>query len=284
MPPWTHSQITSQSARNHLVEIAPHLEDVPVEVPALLIAAEEAPPVDLQGALITLDELAATIEETCPHAGTPLEQMGEIAAGLFGPSGFQGNREHYYDPRNSLLPSVLERRTGIPITLALVAIAVARRLDIRLQGVGFPYHFLVTHEERQDFFIDGFNGGRLLSVADCRDKLKRMSGGHVDFDRALLEPISNRDLLVRMLCNLKDIHMREEAYERAICVTERILLLAPERLGELRDRGLLHLKSGAYRLAVDALSAYLDRVEHAPDRDLVAHQLTRAKARLRTLH
>ena len=164
---------------------------------------------------------------------------------LFEDEGFAGNTGDYDDPRNSFLNQVLDRRTGIPITLAVVYIEVARRAGIRVDGVNFPGHFLLRYplspeeDHRSAVFVDPFHGGSILSETDCRSLLRRHAGDGVEFDPRFLAPATKQQILVRMLGNLKRLYVRMRSFPQGRAITDLLLAIEPSALQELRDRGLL---------------------------------------------
>jgi len=175
---------------------------------------------------------------------------------LFEELRFVGNREKYEDPRNSCLNEVLDRRTGIPITLSIVYIEIAHRAGLHVDGVNFPGHFLVRYPDvdrraRTGIIVDPFHGGALLSERDCRMLLQRHVGKEVAFNKSLLAPATRLQIIARMLLNLKKAYVHMRSFPQARDVTELLLAVTPSALGELRDRGLLayHLNdvSGALR-------------------------------------
>jgi regulator of sirC expression with transglutaminase-like and TPR domain len=211
--------------------------EIPLAEGALLIAAEEYPGLDVPGWLARLDALGDRAGARI-GAGMDVEAAaGALGRLLFDEEGFRGNAEDYYDPRNSFLNEVLARRLGIPITLSLVYLEVAARAGVRGQGVGFPGHFLVRLERRGDArLLDPFHGGRLLDDAGCRRLLKRVRGEAARLDPRHLEPVTTRQILVRMLNNLAEIYRTRRDFGRALAALERILLLDPGARDAIRDQ------------------------------------------------
>ena len=164
---------------------------------------------------------------------------------LFEEEGFRGNTEDYYDPRNSFLNDVLDRRLGIPITLSVVYVAVAARAGLDAAGVGLPGHFVVRAERRgRHRLLDPFHGGTLLDRAACEALVARMRPGGGPLDPRWLAPVTTHQIFVRMLSNLKAVYSALGDWARALAAVERILLLVPDALEELRDRGTLHARLG----------------------------------------
>ncbi|MFQ5856993.1 MAG: SirB1 family protein [Anaerolineae bacterium] len=247
---------------------------------ALLIAQDEYPSLDVDHYLAELDRMAETARPRIETAGGPDDIIEVLNDHLFSELGFVGNREDYYNPRNSFLNDVLERRTGIPITLSVVYIEVGRRLDLPIQGVGLPGHFIVRYDGAEPAFIDPFNAGERLTEADCRQRLDAIYGAPVAFRSEWLVPVSNRQILIRMLYNLKGIYVRNKDHRRAIPIVEKLLILNPDAHQELRDLGSLHGMLGNYGEALIYLQQYLVHRPDAPDGDTVQSHMKRLIAQI----
>lgn len=233
---------------------------------ALYIAQEEYPQVDPAKYLNALDTMAAEVRERLPAQRYPLRVIQTINQYLYSDLGFTGNTADYYDPRNSFLNQVMDRRTGIPITLSLVYLEIARRIDFPMVGVGMPGHFLIRPDfEDAGIWVDAFNAGEILFPEDCKELLSRMYGHPVPLLPEFLEPVSPRQFLARMLSNLKLIYVTQNDAPRALEVVDRILLLFPDSLTELRDRGILYYQDGYVEEAIEDLEAYLAQVPEAED-------------------
>jgi regulator of sirC expression with transglutaminase-like and TPR domain len=241
---------------------------------ALMLARLEQPRLDTTPYLAALDAMGRTAQERVASirgCGPRSSDVEALNAYLFGEQGFEGNRKHYDDPRNSYLSEVLDRRTGIPITLAVVYMEVARRAGIDVHGVNFPGHFLVGCGGRTPLILDPFHGGAVLSEDDCRELLRRHAGDEVAFSPALLAPADKRQILTRMLVNLKRSYVRLRSFPQAQGVTELLVALNPADLSELRDRALLSSHLNELPAALRDLEAYLRLApasdEGSPDRD-----------------
>ena len=236
---------------------------------ALAIARLEYPQLDASRYLRVLDRMGAAAADRIAALGGDADlprRIAGISAYLFREQGFAGNRKHYDDPRNSFLNNVLDRRTGIPITLALVYIEVSRRAGLGIDGVNFPGHFLLrVHPEAADgpdagggqLIVDPFHGGAILSELDCRKLLRSHAGEEIAFDRRLLARATKPEIIVRMLVNLKRIYVRMRSFPQAHAITELLLALDPSATTELRDRGLLAYHLNDYPAALRDLEAYL---------------------------
>jgi regulator of sirC expression with transglutaminase-like and TPR domain len=233
---------------------------------ALLIACEEYPDLDVAAYRARFVELGAEARARVdPQAGAR-ELVRGLSGFLFDELRFKGNTDAYYDPRNSFLNEVLNRRLGIPISLSALYIAVGRQAGLQVEGVGLPGHFVVRVTGPDGATLaDPFHGGMLLSVQDCQRRLDRIFDGKLKLEPAMLQPCGTRQILTRMLYNLKGIYAQAEDHARALAIVELLLLLAPESLEELRDRGLLYAALDCYGLAIRDLGFYLDRAGRAPD-------------------
>src|SRR5262245_41928826 len=181
---------------------------VPLAESALLMACEEYPQLEISPYLDRLDEIADFVRPRLNPSGSALDTIAAINDVLFGVVGFRGNTENYEDPRNSFFNDVLERRVGIPITLSAVYLEVARRVSFPVSGVGMPGHFLVKYADRsEEIFLDPFNGGQILSREDCARRFAEMFGDQ-EFSERMLAIASPRQMLFRMLNNLKTIYMK----------------------------------------------------------------------------
>jgi regulator of sirC expression with transglutaminase-like and TPR domain len=253
-------------ARARFVELIARPE-IPLAEASLALAEEEYPDIDAPRYVATLDGLAELVRrKLSPFNRGPAALLKAIRAVLFEDGGFRGNADDYYDPRNSYLNEVLDRRLGIPISLSVVYIEVARRSGLDVQGVAFPGHFLVKHASaRGDLLIDPFHGGEVLSAEDAEKRLSEMSGGRVRFDPKFLDGAGTREILARMLHNLKRIYVEKEDDVRTLWVIDRLLLLAPDNIEERRDRGLVSARLGGHAAAVKDLIAYLEAQPEAED-------------------
>ncbi len=232
----------------------------------LVIARIEYPRLDPEPYLSKLDSMGEAarraIAENTAATGDPSTAAGIRALNsyLFDTLHFVGNRDKYEDPRNSCLNEVLDRRTGIPITLSVVYMEVARRAGLQVDGINFPGHFLVRCPETQNspfLIIDPIHSGALLSEHNCRLLLQKHVGSDVAFSKSLLAPATRLQIIVRMLLNLKRIYVHMRSFPQARDVTELLLAITPSALSELRDRGLLAYHLNDVTAALRDLQAYL---------------------------
>lgn len=232
--------------------------DIDLARAALHVAMLEYPDMDVDLEISALRRLAGALSDRMPEGGDPLYSVNTLSEYLFDELGFRGDEDNYYDPRNSHLNQVLERRVGIPITLSLVYMEVGRLLNTPLLGIGMPGRFLVRHAEVDDLFVDPFHGGILLSGAECRGIVEDYMPEGFEWHPALLAPVSNRDILARMVRNLKAIYMDGDDYVRALEVSEFALALNPDSIYNRRDRGIAHYQLGHSAEALDDLVHYLE--------------------------
>lgn len=233
---------------------------------ALILAAEVRPEVDID---VSLESLAEIVERSRPlveAAATPSAEVAALNHALFELERFRGNQERYDDPRNSYLDEVLSCRRGLPITLSVLYVDIARKLGLDAHGVGFPGHFLakivgVTDVPENEILVDPFFG-RSVSLDECADRVRAAAGEHVDFDLQWVRPVTSQEIYIRMLNNMKLLYLRQGDGLGALGCFDRILVLAPEAATEFRDRGMLLERLDCVRAAIDDYGRFL---ELAPD-------------------
>lgn len=263
-----------ERTRNAFLAAASSPDDGDLPLAALLVARIEYREIDPAPWLARLTRLGAVatarLERLGPAASVH-DRIDALNRLLFEDEGFSGNTARYEDPRNSFLNDVLERRTGIPISLSVVYLDVARRAGFIVEGVNFPGHFLVRHrtgpvspDGPRDIIVDPFHQGAELSEADCRQLLRRHLGAEAAYDRRLLAPAGKREILARMLRNLKRLYVSMRSFPQAREAVDLLLALDPLSAVELRDRGLLSYHLGDYPSALRDLERYLRMVPHQP--------------------
>jgi regulator of sirC expression with transglutaminase-like and TPR domain len=263
-----------------------HLSARVTQVAADLERALNSPGSDLLPAAFAIARVEYPSLETAPYLAA-IDQMGHDAAArlqgvaggptaviealneyLYEEEGFSGNRDSYDDPRNSLLNEVIDRRIGIPISLAVIYMEVAARAGVRVTGVNFPGHFLLRAGggmPGEDLIIDPFHAGALLSEFDCRQMLRNHVGEDAAFDPSLLAPATRHDIIVRMLVNLKRLYVKMRSFPQARFVSTLLLSVDPSGVGELRDRGLLAYHLEDFSSALKDLEEYLRLAPHDSD-------------------
>ncbi len=247
---------------------------VTLDVAALDLASIEFPGLDPEASLFRLNNLAEQVGSQLAGKATGLDFIRAANELLFDVLQYRGNEDDYYDPRNSCLNSVLMRRLGIPISLSVIYIEVARRLGRLVYGVGLPGHFIVAYEDAESrYWVDPFHGGRILSFADCSALAKETAGVDLRSNPAVLAPVTKRQILVRMLSNLKAIYLRGEAFDKARQVLDLLIEAMPEYAEEYRHRGIVHLRQMNHRAAKEDFETYLRLEPNAPEREQVQKQL-----------
>jgi regulator of sirC expression with transglutaminase-like and TPR domain len=241
-------------------------DEVDLALAALLIAAEEYPQLNPDQYLRRLDLLAELVRDRLADETAPLMVLQELSRVLFEQEEFRGNTDAYYDPRNSFLNDVLDRRLGIPLTLSIVMLEVGWRLGLPLEGVNFPGHFLVRFVgESANLLVDPFQRGEIRFEDQAQALLDRVYGGAVRLQPKYLRPAGRKDMAVRLLANLKNVYLNARDDARAVAAIERILLVRPDATDEVRDRGMLLARLGRTDEAVTDLERYLESSPAAPD-------------------
>jgi len=247
---------------------------IPLAEAALLMACEEYPQLQISPYLDQLDEIA---DATRPHlhdGASPQDTANIISEILFEEFGFKGNSENYYDPRNSFFNDVLDRRMGIPITLSAVYMEVARRLNFPVWGVGMPGHFIVKYTDaNEEFFMDPFFKGEILSAEDCRERFSSTYGASIKFSDRLLGRVTHRQILLRMLHNLKRIYVESQTFDKGLSIIEMMLMIEPDDIIHYRDRGLVKVQLKQFESAAKDLEHYVKSAADGEDRAKVEEQL-----------
>ena len=243
-------------------------EQINLAEAALLIAKNANRDLDIGRYLASIDQLADTLSASLPKSATVPERILALNRFLFEQQGFRPNVDDYYDPRNSFLNDVLDRKVGIPISLSIVYMEVGRRIGLELYGVSFPGHFLVKCKLSEGTVIlDPFGGGVSLSLHDLQQRLREARGGEVSraIVAARLVPASKKEILARMLRNLKTIYLERREHEQALSFMDWIIALNPADASQVRDRGLIYLELECVRAALEDLQRYLTLAPDAED-------------------
>lgn len=252
-------------------------EDINLAEAALLIASDDYRDLDVAAYLARLDAMAATLKRRLRPDISAADRIVALNRFLFVEQGFSGNAADYYDPRNSFLNKVLDRKRGIPITLGIVYMEIGRRIGLPVHGVAFPAHFLVKCQLHDGTVVlDPYAKGMSLSLDDLQERLKALQNGVEPPKSAvavMLAAASNKEILVRLLRNLKGIYSQRKEWLKALAAADRIISAMPDLAEEYRDRGMIYLNLECFRAALFDLQAYLKMLPVAADADAVRQQV-----------
>jgi regulator of sirC expression with transglutaminase-like and TPR domain len=251
--------------------VGPHVPDEQIDLVrgALTIARTEYPELNIESYVRGVDELALQAESRITEIGDASETIAAVNYVLFQQAGLRGNREDYYDPRNSFLNDVLDRCLGIPITLALIYMEVGRRLGFPLFGVGMPGHFLLKNYDidGSEILIDCFNGGDILNAQDCQRRLDEIYSGQMTLRPEFLFAVSRRQMLTRILNNLKTVYMTARNFKKVLPLVDLVLVIYPRSPEDVKQRALLRYSLGQAKAAAEDLEEYLKMSPEASDSD-----------------
>jgi len=252
---------------------------------ALTIALSDYPDLDIAAYLARIDQLAVDVTRRCDGSGEIYNAIAALNYVLFKQHGFRGNSDDYYDPQNSFLNEVIERKIGLPITLSILYIEVAQRVGLALDGVGFPGHFLVKHAQNGvEIVIDPFHQGDIKSRQDLARMLGGLYGGAVEFHDEYLKPASKKEILRRMLGNLKGIYAKTNDLVKLLSVLDRAIILEPGAAGEVRDRARVYLRLECFAQARADFEYYLKLAPEAKDAAAVREQLVDLAKQVTLIH
>jgi regulator of sirC expression with transglutaminase-like and TPR domain len=267
----------------HLFEEAVSRPDDEIDLAeaALLVAQEQYADLDRDHYLGVLDGLAEKAAQRIGDETEPYGIVNRLSEYIFDEEGFRGSDDDYYDPRNSFLNEVLDRRRGIPITLSLVYMEVGKRLRLPIVGVGMPWHFLVKYVAAdEEIFIAPYYRGIIMSEQDCSELLERMAGRPIPVQQEYLAAVTKKEIITRILNNLKAIYHHSEDHREALAVVERLIFLNPGEPQEIRDRGLLRYQLDDLTGALSDLERYLAILPNTADTESVVRQLELIRERL----
>jgi regulator of sirC expression with transglutaminase-like and TPR domain len=246
----------------------PEIEDETIDLirASLVVARTEYPRLDLEKYAARIEALAGRVAGFASDHN-PQHALAALNHVLFEEVHLSGNREDYYDPRNSFLNDVLDRGLGIPITLSIVYMEVARRVGLQLSGIGLPGHFLLKHhtDNGKEALIDCFNRGDVLSRQDCQERLDEIYSGEMKMRPEFLHSITRRQILTRMLNNLKTVYLSTRNFRKALPIADLILVLYPQSPEDVKQRALLRYSLSMQRLAAEDLDEYLKMSPNASD-------------------
>jgi len=252
---------------------------------ALTIALTDYPDLDISTYLARIDELAVEVIHRCDVGGEVHETIAALNYVLFEQHGFRGNRDDYYDPKNSFLNEVLKRRLGIPITLSVLYMEVAQRVGMALDGVGFPGHFLVKYAQNGvEVFIDPFHQGEIKSGGDLAKMLDGLYAGAVELRAEFLQGAGKKAILKRMLANLQGIYLKANDLVKLLSVLDQAIILEPVAVEEIRDRARVYSRLECFSQAREDFETYLRLAPEAHDAALVREQLVDLAKRVTLIH
>ena len=246
---------------------------------ALAIAWEEYPRMDLGHYRGMFDRMVADLQPRLAEIHYPMRMVQEINQYLFVEQNFSGNDHDYYDPRNSFITDVLDRRLGIPLSLSIIYMVIGDRLGFAIEGISFPGHFIVRPQHPDlEIFIDPYHKGEILFPEDCANKLTQLYGHAVPLQGEYLQPVGIRRILDRLLTNLKLIYLRRQEPVKALAAIERSLMLNPDVPTQWRDRGLICYQLDRYTEARIDLESYLQHSPYAEDSQIIIQLLNEMSA------
>lgn len=258
------------------VFVSPEIDDEKIDLVrgALVIARTEYPDLDIEEYAGRIERMARRAAALAPDLDPP-RMLAALNQVVFEQANLRGNRDDYYDPRNSFLNDVLDRGLGIPITLSIIYMEVACRIGLHLAGVGMPGHFLLKHygADGQERLIDCFNRGDILSRQDCQTRLDEIYSGDMKLRPEFLHPISRRQILTRMLNNLKTVYLSTRNFRKALPIADLILVIYPQSSEDLKQRALLRYSMGMHSLSAEDLGAYLKAAPNASDAEEVRQMM-----------
>ena len=249
----------------------------------LEVARDADPAIDLQACLAAIDAIADRVRLRCPSDASATQVIGQINWALFVEDEYRGNSEDYFDPRNSYLHEVIQRRLGIPISLAILYAAVASRLGLRLDGVNTPLHFLLrVTDEEPALFVDPFHEGNLLDRTGCEQLLSELSGQPIRLSFEHFTPCRLTTVIARMLRNLKRIYLERREFQQVLPVVRRLAALNPHDLAEQRDWGLAAIQTNQLGEAISPLARYLAETNDGGDQEQIQEILHQARREVAT--
>jgi regulator of sirC expression with transglutaminase-like and TPR domain len=253
--------------------------DIPLAAASLMIAAPEYPNLDIPAYLAQLEDLGGEVALRIRDAESASEKCDTLVQFLSMNERFRGNIDDYYNPKNSFLNEVLDRKLGLPISLAVIYLEVGRSAGMRLEGVGLPGHFILRYG---DLFVDPFYGVT-LSMQEIEERVREATG-EKRLDPVHLEPVGAKRILVRLLTNLKYLYIAREDFKRAFACCERSLALIPDSPGDLRDRGLLSLELEAFKGGIQDLERFLALYASDPSAEGIRDRLEQARQMVENFH
>ncbi len=238
----------------------------------------EYPDLDIQSYIEKINEIAKSLKVLLSDVKNPTYLISMLNEHLFSGFGLRGDTDDYYDPKNNFLNYVIEKKTGIPITLSIIYIEVAKRIGLDLRICGFPSHVVVKYGE--EMVLDPFEGGRLLGIEDLEEILYRNFGEEIEFSPEFLDELPEEKILIRIIRNLKNSYAQSYAYEKALKCTNIILASEPDSPDEIRDKGILLDRLSNHKDALEYLNRYLVVAPEASDVDFILELIHNVREKL----
>jgi len=268
-------------ALQRLITLIERPEPLDVVAAGLVIASEEYPDLDIPAERLRVEALGKEASTRIEGLSNPFARLDALRTYLFEELGFRGNHQNYYDPMNSFLNEVLHRRLGIPLSLSILYIEIARGAGLEARGVGLPGHFVVrVDDDGRRLLVDPYHGGTVITEEDCRELVSRATGRPGLYTPGLLDGVGPKEILGRLLRNLKRIYLAQEDHGRALAVVEKLRGVFPDEATELRDRGFLLAHLERHDAAVADLETYLSLHPHAPDANAVRGRVVWLRRRI----
>lgn len=254
-------------------------EQIDLAKAALLIAQSEYPNLHIPDYLSLLDKMATEVKTFLPSSSYPLKIIKGINQYLFDHLKFRGNLQNYYDPCNSFLNDVITRRKGIPISLSIIYLEIAKRINFEMMGIAMPGHFLIKPNFPDgEIFVDPFHQGEILFPQDCEERLSQVYQRPMTLQAHFLDPVNQKQILHRMLTNLKLIYLQQQQLEKALKFITAILMVVPSSYQEIRDRGLIYYQLGELTQARYDLENYVNLANDAQDLSKIRQLLNQIKS------
>lgn len=251
-------------------------EEIDLARVGLVVARIRYPDLDIEPILDSLNALAAKVLARCSPSDSPVAQAEALTSVLMKDHGLRGATKSYYDPRNSFLNDVLERKVGIPVSLSMLYMSVGTRAGIALGGTGIPRHFLVRLVGTPEpVFIDVYGKGRMMNMETCQEAVRRMFRGQIALHPEMFETVSNAAIVTRLLMNLKVIYLQTLRYAAVIPILDRMIVINPMESSLLKERGVARLQLGQSRQAREDLERYLSQASPPEDEPEIREILRR---------
>lgn len=232
-----------------------------------LVQILESPQLNIQEQIEKINQIAKSLKVLLSDVKNPTYLISMLNEHLFSTLGFVGDTDDYYNPKNNFLNEVLDKKSGIPITLSIIYVEIAKRIGLDLRVCGFPSHVVVKHGE--EIILDPFEGGRLLSIDDLEEILYRNFGEEIEFSPEFLDELPEDKILIRIIRNLKNSYAQSYAYDKALRCINMILVAESDSPDEIRDKGIILERMQKYKDSVEHLNKYLEIAPEAPDVDFI---------------